>query len=312
MGSIVTHGTDSGHRWCHYACSTPAGAPEIPGLLPGRGSVVPGPAVPRWHSRGVGSLIASTSRRRPAPGAPWRTRVPIVIGALCALLVPGCSVDGEAQSAPARPSLASRLVAATAFPHGASTVPGPGVRSVIADVAGPAGTVEPEHCRAPDVVSEGAAANVGPDSVAAPGTSPGTFPDTGSVGSAGASATRTTGTLTVLITYAPAGLDTFDTFFTTCGRFTTSTAGASSRVVLKKLQARTVGGAIGTRSYARTVTTGGPSGSLSYAITTLVAQHDGVRVYAEHRRQGANPQQISAALDTLFRRAVEKAWPPRG
>ncbi|GAB07710.1 hypothetical protein GOAMR_71_00630 [Gordonia amarae NBRC 15530] len=240
--------------------------------------------------------------------------MPIAIGALCALLVPGCSVDGEAQSAPARPSLTPRLVAATAFPHGASTVPGPGVMSVIADVAGPAGTVEPERCRAPEVVSEGAAANVGPDSVAAPDTSPGILPDTGSVGSSGTPAAGTTGTLTVLITYAPAGLDTFDMFFAKCGRFTTSTAGASSRVVLQKLPARTVGGAIGTRSYARTVTTGGQRGSLSYAITTLVAQHDGVRVYAEHRRQGtgANPQQISADLDTLFRRAVEKAWPSRG
>ena len=236
--------------------------------------------------------------------------MPIVIGALCALLLPGCSVDGEAQSAPARPSLAPRLAVATSFPHGASTVPGPGVTAVIADVAGPTGTVEPKHCRAPEVSSEGAAANVGPDS-SAPAT---TFPDTGSAGSSSGPTTATAGTLTILIAYAPAGLDTFDTFFSRCGRLTTSTAGASSRVVLQKLGAGDVGGGIGTRSYARTVSTGGQGRSLTYAITTLVAQHDGVRVYAEHRRQGAdaNAQQISADLDTLFRRAVAKAWPTRG
>ncbi|HMS77638.1 hypothetical protein [Gordonia sp. (in: high G+C Gram-positive bacteria)] len=254
----------------------------------------------------MGSLLASTSHRRSVPRTVWHRRAPIVIGALCALLLLGCSIDGEAQSAPSRQSLTPRLVGPDGFPRGASPVPAPAVTSVIVDVAGPAGTVEPPRCRAPRVSAEGAAANVGPGSA---GGSPGT----GSSGDMGSSSgpTAAGGTLTVLIAYAPTGLDSFDSFLAKCSRFKTQTAGASSQVLLRKLPARAAGGKIGTRSYARTVTTGGQSGSLSYAITTLVAQYDGVRVYAEDRRQGANAQRISADLDTLFRRAVAKAWPNR-
>ena len=59
------------------------------------------PGVLRWHSRGAGSLLASTSHCRSVPRTVWHRRAPIVIGALCALLLLGCSIDGEAQSAPA-------------------------------------------------------------------------------------------------------------------------------------------------------------------------------------------------------------------
>lgn len=251
----------------------------------------------------------TASCRRSVPGMRWYRPLPIVVGALCAaLLLPGCSIDGEAHSAPTPQSLTPRLVAADGFPYGASPVPGTAVMSVIADVAGPAGTVEPAHCRAPVVSAVGAAANVGPDSVAGGYSGSGSSP----VPRSSAGRTGATGTLTVLIAYAPAGLDSLDTFLGRCGRFETRTAGASSQVTLRALRGRDVGGPISTRSYARTVTTGGQGGALSYAITTLVAQYDGVRVYVEHRRRGADSQQISADLDTLFRRAVAEAFGDRG
>jgi hypothetical protein len=237
--------------------------------------------------------------------------VPVIVGALCALLLPGCSVDGQAQSAPPAESLAPRLVSADSFPHGASRVPEPAVAAVIADVAGPSGTVDPSSCRAPGVEAAGAAANVGPDAGSEPGSTPGSGSSDGSRPSTGAMGT---GNLTVLIAYAPSGLDAFDDYVSRCGRFATTTAGAGSQITLRALSAPAVGGGTDTRALARTVTTGGPGRAMTYAITTLIAQRDGVRVYVEHRRQGAGADagQIGAEPEALLRRAAAAAWRDRG
>ncbi|MCX2752471.1 MULTISPECIES: hypothetical protein [unclassified Gordonia (in: high G+C Gram-positive bacteria)] len=206
-----------------------------------------------------------------------------------ALVLSACSVGGQPE--PSSPDLSARSVEAADFPDGAaSPIPTSAVANALADVTGApmpgqTGTeVSPPECAPASVSADGAVAFLGPG----PGE-------------------RATLTSVVAGVETPLG-DVVESA-ERCPETTTTTFGASSTITTEVLPPPPAPDGVDTATIRRTIVTGGGVPSTTSALT-LLGERDGVRVYTEYRWPAAGPvpPEASAALDTLFGKALAAAF----
>ncbi|GAA1480570.1 hypothetical protein GCM10009624_10100 [Gordonia sinesedis] len=242
--------------------------------------------------------------RRPG----WRVIVlaPVVAAMLGA--IGACSLGGSAEAVP--DDLSSRSVAADDFPvPGATRIPPPVVADALADLVGSGTQVAPPDCAPQHLPADGAVMFqvLVDDATPTPPSTP-TQPPSNSP-STPAPATARAASFTSAVAHAPQALDAELDRVRRCPTVTTGAPPATSRL-RSEIGTAPAGPRGVTTGAVRTVAETGPSAEpLAVVTETLMAQRDGVRVYAQYRTPGTEIGDAARAqLTQLFGKAVDAAF----